>query len=305
LRCGACLWYERDVTIAIGVPTLLAHPAAVECIQSWAPDRTGADLLVLFNGSPGDSAILRATSLYQYQPGTLIIHLPANVGVAAAWNQLSQKAWEKGHDVVALVNDDAQLVDPSVLERARLALNDCPRQLIAVNGLGFSCFFLTRQVWDEVGPFDAGFFPAYYEDKDYEYRLKLAGIPVNDLQGDVVHRGGGSQTIAGNFAMHAQVDWSGPLNRARYIRKWGGPPGEETVQMPWGGAPSAPTHPPRADGGVAITPEGDTANTFPPPLYLVPAGDRVVLEFGAPERRLVVDAQALLRAVKLAAHRSI
>jgi len=39
----------------------------------------------------------------------------------------------------------------------------------------FSCFLLSPDLFREVGPFDENFYPAYYEDADYNLRLGLAG----------------------------------------------------------------------------------------------------------------------------------
>ena len=35
-----------------------------------------------------------------------------------------------------------------------------------------------KDIYEKVGKFDECFFPAYYEDKSYEYRMKLKNIPV-------------------------------------------------------------------------------------------------------------------------------
>lgn len=89
---------------------------------------------------------------------------------------------------------------------------------------------------DAVGLFDEwAFFPAYFEDDDYERRCHLGGVEWITYNGTVVCGGGGpSQTIKGDPAMAAHNARTYPLNAAQYAEKWGGPPGSETLPTPYG-----------------------------------------------------------------------
>jgi GT2 family glycosyltransferase len=48
-----------------------------------------------------------------------------------------------------------------------------PRAVEYVTGTAFA---IRRQAWDSVGPFDEGYYPAYYEESDYCYRARRRGI---------------------------------------------------------------------------------------------------------------------------------
>jgi GT2 family glycosyltransferase len=102
----------------------------------------------------------------------------------------------------------------------------------------FSAFMLNRRCWETVGEFDENFFPAYFEDNDYHYRMRLAGLRA------IVHPPAlfyhfGSRTQ--NEARPAPIvpgDWF-ERNRSYYVRKWGGPPGQEQYRDPFGARKAA------------------------------------------------------------------
>ena len=97
----------------------------------------------------------------------------------------------------------------------------------------FSAFAVTKDLWETIGEFDELFFPAYFEDNDYHYRLKLAEINAVVLPTAMFyHYGSRTQN---------EADFSGPIvagpmfenNRAEFVKKWGGKPGEETYFHPY------------------------------------------------------------------------
>lgn len=108
---------------------------------------------------------------------------------------------------------------------------------------GWRCFTLGRFAWGTVGLFDEGFHPAYFEDNDYIWRMRVAGIlEYNPHLGDRSTR-----KIPWVGALEADVvtDAHAIKNcgiridfvelEQRYIRKWGGKPGNEIWATPWNG----------------------------------------------------------------------
>jgi hypothetical protein len=77
--------------------------------------------------------------------------------------------------------------------------------------------------------FDNNIFPAYFEDNDYCYRMRLAGLKrINsEFFNPEVFRN--SQTIARDKSLNKNFD----RNRERYKEKWGGYPLEETFTTPY------------------------------------------------------------------------
>ncbi len=93
----------------------------------------------------------------------------------------------------------------------------------------FSAFMLNRKCWEVVGEFDEIFFPAYYEDNDYHYRIQLAGMDaITYPPAMFFHWGSATQLEALNRPL---TDSSN--QHAQYIRKWGGDPTKETFKHPY------------------------------------------------------------------------
>jgi len=77
-----------------------------------------------------------------------------------------------------------------------------------------------------IGYFDEGFSPAYYEDNDILYRIRLRGEKAIVYEPSMIyHHGRGTSEAIG------VSDWS--LQRDYYVKKWGGPPGSEIYRNPF------------------------------------------------------------------------
>jgi len=95
----------------------------------------------------------------------------------------------------------------------------------------FSCFMLNLEAIEKVGYFDEKFYPAYFEDNDYHYRIKLAGLKaIKTNQALYFHFG--SRTIKSSEDIRRQSNLGYTLNREYYREKWGGLPGHETLKRP-------------------------------------------------------------------------
>jgi GT2 family glycosyltransferase len=96
----------------------------------------------------------------------------------------------------------------------------------------FSAFMVNRECWEKVGEFDELFAPAYFEDNDFHYRTKLAGVAaVCYPPAMFLHYGSRTQ----NEALATPIV-SGPEfenKRALFIKKWGGAPGAEVFTHPY------------------------------------------------------------------------
>jgi GT2 family glycosyltransferase len=91
---------------------------------------------------------------------------------------------------------------------------------------------INRATVEAVGLFDEWtFYPAYFEDDDYEYRCRMGGVEWIEYNGQIRHQR--SSTINSDPAIAAANARTFPLNRDRYVAKWGGAPGAETYPRPW------------------------------------------------------------------------
>jgi len=168
-----------------------------------------------------------------------------NVGCAGAWNVICLRALnELEADHVVIINGDCEVARDTF---QRLLASPKP----AVFAHGFSCFRLSREVWQKVGPFDELYYPVYWEDTDYRRRMQLAGVESENWPVEEVYRPsyGRAKYVSGITHGWGREDgsyqgWRGEKdrwfrdglarNRERYLAKWGGLPGEETHLIPFG-----------------------------------------------------------------------
>lgn len=120
--------------------------------------------------------------------------------------------------------------EPGHLARVAAEMERNPNRVLTH---GFTWGALGPHVVQTVGLVDElNFFPIYYDDNDYHYRCKLAGIEWLEM-GGVTHAEGGSATIKGDPQTRAGNGVTFGQNKARYMAKWGGPPHGEIYETPW------------------------------------------------------------------------
>ena len=258
----------RGPRLAVGIPTIAAHGFLGSCIRAVLDQAdVTPDILIVQNG-PAVDLVCR-----YWRAHGIAVHRPAeNIGVAGAWNAACRWAWARHHDATILLNDDLELTDPEILARFRAAVDVEPRSLYFLTGRGFGVACISREVWDELGPFDEGFWPAYHEDNDMHRRAALAGIPWRDIAGGSVHYG--SATIRTDRRLDALNQRTFPLTQQRYIAKWGGSPGQERFDRPFAGGPAPP--PVRETAGPRSSAPAGSRARIPPassrPRMLVVVG---------------------------------
>lgn len=149
-----------------------------------------------------------------------------NLGVSGSWN-LAIKA-NPDAPWWLFVNNDI-VFGRGDLERMDQAMNEPERAVRCLKAFG--AFGLPRSVVDEVGFFDESFAPIYCEDIDYQYRLKLAGVPCLDVPSTTSHYG--SRCFKENPTNERNNSRTYPANVRYYQEKWGGPMGSETFVTPF------------------------------------------------------------------------
>lgn len=158
------------------VPTWTRHDLLARMLATI--DHDVEHLLIIDNGS--------TLGAVDYPAHVLNLHvasIPSNLGVPASWN-LGIKAFF-GEDVVLIVGDDItwkpgslaqfdEARDPSCITLTRTWPHWC-------------AFAYGMDAVDHVGLFDERFYPAYYEDTEYEWRCRSLGFPVHISGIDVGH----------------------------------------------------------------------------------------------------------------------
>ncbi len=182
----------------------------------------------------------------------------------AAWNHGIESVLVN-HDVVIVCNDDVILRPDTgdLLERELLSLgrglehvpdwttkrllllsarhaalndnrtNEADGELLSAAppkhqpGPDFACFAVTRNLFEEVGPFDEGF-QVYASDNDMHRRIQLAGYEAG-AYAPYWHLLNG--TIRASAERQAAVHAIFEHDKQAYISKWGGWLGHETVSL--------------------------------------------------------------------------
>lgn len=191
----------------------------MKALNSYAELMPEVTKLILDNGNQEIPCVDDNTWIWQSKQ---------NLGVAGSWNYLINKAIINDFKYFLILNDDVilQKKEHEIRDILKKATNE--HFYLCRPYYNWSSFILTRNVYEKVGAFDEGFKKAYFEDNDYMYRMKLAGVPikyVDELNPDVYLN---SQTIEKNPLLGGYID-----NKEYFIQKWGGLPENETFKTPF------------------------------------------------------------------------
>lgn len=205
---------------AIGIPTInrldLLHPALLYYLMDF-PE---IEIHILDNGKQD---IEKRIS----HPNIIVTETDVNYGVAKSWNTLCDDIFQN-HEYALILNDDIYL-GRTQWEILSLLVNPEYKSDLYVGTQDWCCFLLPKKTFEIVGRFDENFYPAYYEDNDYHYRLNLGGMKTLHIPylNPLVHRS--SKTIEKDSSLRTLFE----DNKDYYIHKWGGEPTKETYSTPF------------------------------------------------------------------------
>ncbi len=217
----------HDVRVAVVAVNYGSHELLRRYL-SWAfaaPGYDGPDIVVVDNYRTDEDRV--AITELAREAGWHLVANEANLGFGAGVNLGARAAWERGADVIVLVNPDLEiartdidvlvtavaddpqtLVAPMVVDRTgrpwgRLGRVDMRRTCVTLTDDGEgplwvsgACLAIHRRLWDAVGGMDPDYF-MYWEDVDFSVRAQEAGAAVRLLRDVVVvHDVGGTQQRA-------------------------------------------------------------------------------------------------------------
>jgi GT2 family glycosyltransferase len=208
------------MNFAIGIPTYnrmdLLLPSVIKYITTDFPE---VNIHIIDNGN-------QHIKFLETMPNIKVYEEKENIGVASSWNKLCKKIYEK-HDFALIVNDDVYLgYNTKVVEKA---MAECQSGFSQSNA-SWSVFLMHKEFYDFVGDFDEIFYPAYYEDSDYLYRMKLLGIKqdIDSFLDPKEVNISMTYERAPDMVNQAMKD-----NKQRYIEKWGNLPLLENYIKPY------------------------------------------------------------------------
>jgi GT2 family glycosyltransferase len=229
---GESLWWlpsGAEVSgLAYVIPTLNCLHFTKQAVQSISA-RCGDRIYVIDNGSSDGTP----DWLHNHTSVDLTA-FKDNRGVAHAWNLGLRKAFSEGFDRALVMNNDIVLAADTVqaLERglkrhggivsahtvaAMSAMYLIERRNTYGLPVDYACFMLEAATFERVGPFDEAFWPAYFEDQDFDCRAESIGIPRGYI-GDAVAVHFVSQTLAGGHVpKHAEYF---EKNRKLFLSRW-------------------------------------------------------------------------------------
>lgn len=222
--------------LGIGIPTYNRYDLLKPYIGKYGVDFPDCQIYITDNGHQSIQMNERTISSIQHiekdsgdvrfsKSGMTIIENENNVGVAASWNQLCKKIFEK-NDYALIMNDDIYL---GKKQEQVFSLIESKKNGFIRATPDWCAFVISKKVFELVGDFDECFFPAYYEDKSYEYRMKLKGVVMlkhPDLN-PVVYKS--SQTLEKDPEIFEQSK----KNKKLFIEMWGGEPTKEIYKSPF------------------------------------------------------------------------
>jgi GT2 family glycosyltransferase len=200
----------------IGIPTINRYDLLRPTLQLYLKDFPNTKIIVVDNGrQPCDVQ----------HPNIIYLQQEKNIGVAASWNLISKRSFGLEHASYTLfLNDDVYYGRKEDQVKEFLAKNK--RDFYKSLHDDWCVFVLPASTWKKVGAFDTNFYPAYFEDRDYRYRMRRMGMSCmeNVFFNPLLHRN--SMSSEKDRSLLAAFE----KNKQYYIQKWGGEPGHEKKQ---------------------------------------------------------------------------
>jgi GT2 family glycosyltransferase len=201
---------------AIGIPTLNRYDLLKPSLMLYIRDFPTTHIFILDNGHQGI-----------IQNGIYLKENDKNIGVGPSWNWLCDQIFQVA-DNALILNDDIYLgkKEKDIDDLLHKKKN---KGCLLKSTPDWCAFILPKRIYEKVGKFDECFYPAYYEDNSYKYRMKLQGISVlntPDLN-PLVYKN--SSTLAKD----PSILEDSKRNRQLYIEMWGGEPNQEKYKTPF------------------------------------------------------------------------
>lgn len=229
-----------NARIGVGIPTYNRYDILEPFLYAYGLDFPFSQIFIVDNGNQNVNRFLRqehdakrlkdgklkAGDIKSWS-GITLIENEKNVGVGASWNQLCQEIF-KEYEYALILNDDIYL-GKNYSEVISL-INEKKADFIRATP-DWCAFAISREVYEYIGPFDECFWPAYYEDKSYEYRMKLKGVRMikHPLMNPHIYQS--SKTLE----KEPSILELSKKNKKLYIEMWGGEPGKEQFKQPFNG----------------------------------------------------------------------
>ena len=203
-----------EIKYAIGIPTLNRADLLIPSLICYVKDYPDIKVYVLDNGN----------QTIDFKHPNIEIIEGDDLSVGASWNVLCKKIFEE-NDMAVILNDDIYLgIEQRFFERIMKNKFD-----ILLPPPDWCVFLLPKTTYEKVGEFDECFYPAYFEDKSYEYRMRLSKLNITRTPKLIPFVYRSSQTLEKN----PSIDNYRTKNQEQYLNMWGGMPQREKFKTPF------------------------------------------------------------------------
>jgi GT2 family glycosyltransferase len=203
---------DKEIKLVVAIPTINRADLLNEALAKYFNDFKDTHIAICDNGK--QDILTREENFMIYRP-------EQNLGVSGSWNMLMDYADKINATHVLMLNDDIYL-GRTEHEIKMVIKNNINSDFI--NSFQNWCSYILKiDMWKKVGGFDTEFFPAYFEDNSFDYKMTLVNAEKSwtSFLDPIVYRN--SMTIAKNPTLNQKF----AQNRQMYIDMWGGLPTEE------------------------------------------------------------------------------
>jgi GT2 family glycosyltransferase len=203
---------NQEIKLIVVIPTLNRADLLNEALEKYFEDFKETEIVICDNGN--QDIITRENDFVIYRPKD-------NLNVSGSWNMLLDYCVKVGATHALVLNDDVYLGRTE--HEVKLIIKNNPNLPFINSLMNWSSFILSIDGYNKIGAFDEHYFPNYFNDNDYCYRMRLLGLERlnTSFLNPVVYRN--SMTIAKNPSLNNRFT----EYRQNYINKWGGLPTEE------------------------------------------------------------------------------
>jgi len=214
--------------VAIGIPTYNRADLLDRLLSFLLPESDLLEFIYIVDNGKQDIP-------YQDHPKIKIQKNDTNLGCCGGWNQIIKKSiYDEDCDWVLILNDDIVLapgqlksiIDILALSNEKWILTpDWEWACIAISKAGAENMQYEPYKW-----FDGQFWPGYFGDNDFHWRIKISNNEDKIIQGipelsPWIKDKSKTRELDPSLSHHKDT----PL----YINKWGGLPGNERYSMPY------------------------------------------------------------------------
>lgn len=113
------------------------------------------------------------------------IEVPFGLGLVGAWNLIIKSTPYAPYWV--LVNDDAWF-DEYALETIEREVDTEALNFVNIEQTPWAAPVIGQGCVQKAGLYDEAFYPIYFDDNDYERRIREAGVPIKQLSARIYHQ---------------------------------------------------------------------------------------------------------------------